>query len=184
MTTTFSTVASLSDDALLAHVSTLAGRERQATADLIAALAELDARRLYLGAGCSSLFTYCTQVLHLSEHAAYGRIEAARLARRIPEVIGRMADGSLTLTAVCLLGPVLTDARPNCWTRPATRASVTSSTSSRACDHFQPSRPRCESCRNPNRSHQQHPLRRCRWIRDLSARQWCQSPFRQPGRSP
>ena len=110
MTPTPSTVASLSDDALLAHVTTLAARERQATADLIAALAELDGRRLYLGAGCSSLFTYCTQVLHLSEHAAYGRIEAARLARRIPGVIGRLAEGSLTLTAVCLLGPVLTAA--------------------------------------------------------------------------
>ena len=94
-----STVALLSDDVLLAHVTTLAARERQATADLIAALAELDGRRLYLGAGCSSLFTHCTQVLHLSEHAAYGRIEAARLARRIPGVIGRLADGSLTLTA-------------------------------------------------------------------------------------
>ncbi|MGZ5494954.1 MAG: HNH endonuclease, partial [Thermoanaerobaculia bacterium] len=92
---------------MLAHVTTLAERERKATADLIASLAELDARRLYLGAGCSSLFTYCTQVLHLSEHAAYGRIEAARLARRLPEVISRPADGSLTLTAVCLLGPVL-----------------------------------------------------------------------------
>jgi hypothetical protein len=109
MTISLSTVASLSDDALLARVTVLAARERQATADLIASLAELDARRLYLGAGCSSLFTYCTHVLHLSEHAAYGRIEAARLARRRPEVLGRLADGSLTLTAICLLGPVLTD---------------------------------------------------------------------------
>ena len=47
----------------------LAAEERKATAQLIAALAELDARRLYLGEGCSSLFTYCTTVLHLSEHA-------------------------------------------------------------------------------------------------------------------
>jgi hypothetical protein len=63
-------------------VKTLAADERQATARLIAGLAELDARRLYLGEGCPSLFAYCTQVLHLSEHAAYGRIEAARTARR------------------------------------------------------------------------------------------------------
>ena len=109
MTITLSTVESLSDDALLARVTSLVACERQATADLIASLAELDTRRLYLGAGCSSLFTYCTHVLHLSEHAAYGRIEAARLARRRPEVLGRLADGSLTLTAICLLGPVLTD---------------------------------------------------------------------------
>lgn len=109
MTSTLSTLASLSDDALLAHVGTLAARERQATSDLVASLCELDARRLYLGAGCSSLFTYCTEVLHLSEHAAYGRIAAARAARRFPHVLDRLGDGSLTLTSVCLLAPVLTD---------------------------------------------------------------------------
>jgi hypothetical protein len=80
MTTTILSIAELSDAALVAHVTVLAQRERDSTADLIASLAELDARRLYLGAGYSSLFAYCTQVLHLSEHAAYGRIEAARNA--------------------------------------------------------------------------------------------------------
>jgi hypothetical protein len=82
-------LASLSDAALLAHVGTLAERERHVTAEVIASLAELDARRLYLGAGCSSLFTYCTEVLYLSEHAAYGRIEAARAARRFPLFLNR-----------------------------------------------------------------------------------------------
>ena len=63
---------------------------------------------MYLGEGCSSLFTYCTQVLHLSEHAAYGRIEAARAARRFPVVIDLLVEGALTLTAVALLAPHLT----------------------------------------------------------------------------
>ena len=47
--------AEISDDDLLAQVTRLAGAERHATAQLIALLAELDARRLYLGQGCSSL---------------------------------------------------------------------------------------------------------------------------------
>ena len=42
----------------------------------------MDARRLYLAEGCSSLFTYCTEILHLSEHAAYGRIEAGQWKSR------------------------------------------------------------------------------------------------------
>jgi hypothetical protein len=109
MTPPLSLAATLSDAALLVHVSTLAERERHVTADLIASLAELDGRRLYLGAGCSSLFTYCTQVLHLSEHAAYGRIEAARAAGHFPLILARLAEGSITLTTVCLLAPVLTD---------------------------------------------------------------------------
>ncbi len=82
--------------------------ERQATALLIAHLAELDARRLYLAEGHSSLFTYCTQVLCLSEHAAYGRIEAARAARRFPLILEMLGQGSVTLTTVGLLAPHLT----------------------------------------------------------------------------
>jgi len=72
----------LSDPDLIAEVIRLAAFERKAIAALVSALAELDARRLYLGQGCSSMFTYCTQVLRLSEHAAFNRIEAARAARR------------------------------------------------------------------------------------------------------
>ena len=51
----------LSNEASIAEVAAAAGRERHATARLVALLAELDARRLYLGAGYSSLFTYCTR---------------------------------------------------------------------------------------------------------------------------
>jgi hypothetical protein len=103
-----STVASLSDAALLAQVGSLATLERRTTAELVASLSELDTRRLYLGAGCSSLFTYCTQVLLLSEAASYSRIAAARCARKFPEILDWLADGSLTLTAVSLLTPVMT----------------------------------------------------------------------------
>jgi 5-methylcytosine-specific restriction endonuclease McrA len=108
MTNESRSLTALSDSQLLAEVGTLAARERHATVRLIAALAELDARRLYLGEGYSSLFTYCTHVLHLSEHAAYARIEAARAARRWPSVLAGLEDGSLTLTNVCLLARHLT----------------------------------------------------------------------------
>jgi hypothetical protein len=69
---------------------------------------ELDSRRLYLGEGFSSLFTYCTHVLHLSEHAAYNRIEAARAARRFPVILELIAESAVTLTSVRLLAPHLT----------------------------------------------------------------------------
>jgi hypothetical protein len=108
MTNEWSCLSHLSDRELLEEVQTLATRERDATARLIASLMEIDSRRLYLGQGCSSLFTFCTQVLRLSEHAAYARIEAARAARRLPIVLDQLADGSVTLTAVCLLAPYLT----------------------------------------------------------------------------
>jgi hypothetical protein len=110
MTKSLLPVADLSDGDLLTEVKLAAGREREAMALLIALLAQVDVRRLYLGESCSSLFTYCTQVLHLSEHAAYRRIEAARVARRFPVVLDLLAEGVVTLTTVTLLSPHLTSA--------------------------------------------------------------------------
>jgi hypothetical protein len=99
----------LSDNELIAEVKRLAHGERRVTVDLIIHLAELDKRRLYLGAGFSSLFAYCTEVLRLSEHAAYHRILAARSARRFPVVLRMLAHGRLNLTAVRLLAAHLTE---------------------------------------------------------------------------
>jgi len=98
----------LSDNELLAQVKHLARCERETTVRLVAHLAELDARKLYLGEACSSLFTYCVEVLRFSEHAAYGRIQAARAARKFPVVLERLASGSLNLTTLGLLAPHLT----------------------------------------------------------------------------
>lgn len=92
-----SAVNQLSNDELIERVKNLAEREREATASLIAHLAELDERRLYLAEGYSSLFTYCTQVLRLSEHAAYRRIEAARIIRKLPVILEMFEQGSVNL---------------------------------------------------------------------------------------
>src|SRR5688500_4890037 len=99
---------SLRDDELLARVEALATRERGATAELVAHLAELDVRKLHVPAGYSSLFTYCCDSLRLSEHAAYNRIQAARAARRFPIVLDLLAEGAVNLTTVKLLAPHLT----------------------------------------------------------------------------
>jgi hypothetical protein len=108
LTSQFTLFASLTDEELIDQVTALVRQERRATAQLVAALAELDRRRLYLPQGCPSLFAYCTRVLHLAEHAAYNRIEAARAASRFPVILDRLNDGSLTLAAIRLLAPILT----------------------------------------------------------------------------
>lgn len=54
------------------------------------------------------MFAYCTEVLRLSEHAAYHRILAARMARRFPVVLRMRAQGSLNLTSARLLAAHLT----------------------------------------------------------------------------
>jgi hypothetical protein len=103
------TASTLSDEDLLARLEGLAGKERDASAELVAHLAALDSRQmLYAAQGYGSLFTYCTQALRLSEDAACNRIEAARACRRFPLILDLLASGSLSLTSVRLLAPHLT----------------------------------------------------------------------------
>ena len=108
MLTIASSPSQLSDTDLLSLVRHVAEEERHVMAQFVELLMEVDTRRLYLAEGCSSLFTYCTQVLGLTEHAAYSRIEAARAARRFPRILAGLHDGSLTLTSIGLVASNLT----------------------------------------------------------------------------
>lgn len=104
----FAVAARLSDLDLLRRTAELAAKERRATLDLVAHLAEVDARKLYREQGYGSLFSYCTEALKLSEHATFNRIEAARAIRAFPVIAGLIADGALNLSSVRLLAPHLT----------------------------------------------------------------------------
>ena len=99
---------SLSDDELLRRLSELVGRSRHAEADLISHIAEVDARRLYAREASSSMFAYCTDVLHLSEPEAWLRIRVARASREHPMLLAMLADGRVHLTGLAKLAPHLT----------------------------------------------------------------------------
>jgi hypothetical protein len=98
----------LSNDDLVTEVTRLARGEREATVALIVHLAEFDARRLFEGAGFSSTFKYCMEVLRLSEDATFNRIEAARAARRYPAVLDMLVAGTLSPTTARMLARHLT----------------------------------------------------------------------------
>ena len=98
----------LSDAVLLRELEALVAQERTALAAVLAHIAEVDARRLYLPAGFPSMHAYCVGALRLSEDAAYKRIQAARAARQFPALFTAVAAGRLHLAAVCLLAPHLT----------------------------------------------------------------------------
>jgi hypothetical protein len=101
------TLTHLSDPVLIRDLNALVTRHREGTAQLLAHLAEVDSRRLYVPAGYSSMFGYCVGELRFSEDAAYKRIQAARAARRFPALFSAIAEGRLHLTAVGLLAPHL-----------------------------------------------------------------------------
>jgi hypothetical protein len=100
----------LSDTELVARVKSLVARERDATAHLVAHLAEMDTRDVHLREGYESLYVYCRDALGLSEGETYNRIEVARAARRFPIILEMLAAGAVNLTAARLLAPHLTPA--------------------------------------------------------------------------
>jgi hypothetical protein len=99
--------STLTNDELIAEMNRFARCERNDVASLIAHIAEFDERKLHLALGYSSLFLYCCEVLKLSTGEAYRRIEVARYARKYPMILDKLADGSVNLTTVDLIAPVL-----------------------------------------------------------------------------
>ena len=81
----------------LNRLSEILQDSRRVEAELIAHIAEVDARRLYAREAASSMFSYCTDVLHLSEPEAYLRIAVARASRRHPALLDMLAEGRLHL---------------------------------------------------------------------------------------
>jgi len=98
------------DPVLLRGLRALVAQDRATTAMLLAHLAEVDARKLYVPAAHPSMFSYCAHELRFSEDVAYKRIQAARTAWRFPTIFPALADGQLNLTGVLLLGPYLNPA--------------------------------------------------------------------------
>ena len=98
----------LSDQTLLHDLSTLVARDRATTSELLAHLAEVDARKLYLPAAYPSMYAYCVGELRMSEDSACKRIRAARAARTFPAIFNAIAEGRLSLSAVVVLAPHLT----------------------------------------------------------------------------
>ena len=101
---------SIPDDDLLARLSKLLERSRGVEAELVAHIGEVDARRLFARHAAPSMFGYCVDVLHLSEHEAYLRIAAARAARSHPVLLEMLADGRMHLSGIAKLAPHLTEA--------------------------------------------------------------------------
>ena len=81
---------------------------RRVEAELIAHIGEVDARRLYSRRACSSMFSYCIQILHLSEAEAYLRIEVARATRKEPALLEMLGDGRLHLSGALKLARHIT----------------------------------------------------------------------------
>jgi hypothetical protein len=98
----------LSDAALLQLLGAQLVTDRTHTVELLATMAEIDARKVYLPAGYPSMYAYCVGGWHMSEDVAYKRIRDARAGRRFPEILVAIEEGRLHLAAAVMLAPYLT----------------------------------------------------------------------------
>src|SRR5882762_1360685 len=98
----------MNDAELIAALPQLASRENEHTADLLAHLAELDERRLFLDLGFRSMWEYCTLALKICETSAWRRITAARVCRQFPEAFELVAKGELQLSVLAALSKRVT----------------------------------------------------------------------------
>ena len=94
---------------LLEGFSRLVDEDRHNTAALLAYIAEIDRRKLYLEHAFPSMFAFCTTRFRMSEAVAAKRIRAGRAAYRFPCILGMVARGELHLTGVHQLAAHLTE---------------------------------------------------------------------------
>jgi len=114
---------SIPDDELLLRLSALLLQSRRVESELVAHIGEVEARRLYTRRACSSMHKYCTQILHLSEHEAYLRIEVARAARQEPVLLEMLGDGRIHLSGALKLARHITPENRAALLKRATHAS-------------------------------------------------------------
>ena len=98
----------LSPEVAISRLDVIDLEEKSRLAEGIALIAVIDHRRDFLSAGYASMFSYCTGRLRMSEDKAVRRIEVARVALKLPEVLECLADGRLSVTTACVLAPHLT----------------------------------------------------------------------------
>ena len=78
-------LSSMADDELLHNLSAILQQSRRVEAELVAHIGEVDERRLFAREACSSMFSFCIEVLHLSEAEPTEEDWAAREPQLSPE---------------------------------------------------------------------------------------------------
>jgi hypothetical protein len=75
-------------------------KEKQITSEILEKLQVMEDRRGYLKMGYNSLFDYLVGGLSYSEAKAYQRQACVRLARDVPEIMEKIDQGALSVSAI------------------------------------------------------------------------------------
>lgn len=90
----------LSNSELISSFKRLVKVERKITHFVLCHIIEVENRRLHLEMGYDRMYSYLTKELGYSEYAAYERLRAAELLKKLPEVSEKIESGALNLTQI------------------------------------------------------------------------------------
>ena len=93
-------LSQLKNNELHSSLQNRVAEERKLTHQILLLIVEIDQRKLYLPMACSSLFDYLVKLIGYTPASAQRRIDAARMMLQVPELGGKIEDGSLKLTQV------------------------------------------------------------------------------------
>lgn len=113
----------LSDDELISQLTSLCLDGRRLTARVIALLVEVEKRRLDAKNACGSMWDFCVERLGMSHGETSRRLNAARLVRRFPQLLGRIERGEIHLSSLKVLGKHLHESNVDALLDVATRKS-------------------------------------------------------------
>jgi hypothetical protein len=108
MTCARQAISKLDDVQLRGALRTLAAHDRRVVVDMLMHLAEVDARKLHLTWGYSSLWEYCRRDLKLSEGTAGRRVTAARALDKFPVAAEALRSGRVNVCVFATLATVFT----------------------------------------------------------------------------
>ena len=81
--------------------------ERQTLAEILSHLQIINDQKVFTQMNYASLLDYCVKELGYSESAAYRRIQALRLKKKLPEVNEKIADGKINLSTASKLNQLI-----------------------------------------------------------------------------
>jgi len=99
----------LTDNELIDKLLALHLKEHLGTLEVLACLAEVDDRKLFVEHGCPSMFSHCVSKLRYSESAANRRIRCARVIRAYPDTLDYLKRKDINLSTLSLVASIFTE---------------------------------------------------------------------------
>jgi hypothetical protein len=100
MSENFESLRNVRSELLLPRLKDLVRSERKITNEILFYLREVEARKIHLELGFSSLYELCVGELGYSSSSAMRRISAMRLLKAMPEIERKLFEGSVNLSTL------------------------------------------------------------------------------------